>query len=83
MTNVVMISFSTSRTFVENGRTAMSLRLLIFYSKLMGITLDELVGNIEPDYKKTSTDNALWAVIQTLDDEQKEKLIKTIKLWQG
>lgn len=68
---------------VENGRTAMSLRLLIYYSKLMGITLDELVGNIEPDYKKTATDNALWAVIQTLDDEQKEKLIKTIKLWKA
>ena len=49
----------------------------------MGITLDELVGNIEPDYKKSSLDNALWAVIQTLDDEQKEKLIKTIKLWQA
>ena len=29
---------------VENGRTAMSLRLLIYYAKLMGITLDELVG---------------------------------------
>ena len=42
---------------VENGRTAMSLRLLIYYSKLMGITLDELVGNIEPDYKKSVWNN--------------------------
>ena len=67
---------------VENGRTAMSLRLLIYYSKLMGITLDELVGNIEPDYKKSSIDNALWDVIKKLDNEQKEKLLKTIKLWQ-
>ncbi len=49
----------------------------------MGITLDELVGNIEPDYKKSSTDNALWTLIQTLDYDQKEKLIKTIKLWQA
>lgn len=67
---------------VENGRTAMSLRLLIYYSKLMGITLDELVGNIEPDYKKSATDNALWAIIQTLDEGQKEKLLETIKIWQ-
>lgn len=67
---------------VENGRTAMSLRLLIYYSKLMGITLDELVGNIEPDYKKSATDNALWAIIQTLDENQKEKLLETIKIWQ-
>ena len=66
---------------VENGRTAMSLRLLIYYSKLMGITLDELIGNIEPDYKKSAIDNALWDVIKTLDDEQKEKLLETIKIW--
>ena len=67
---------------VENGHTAMSLKLLIYYSKLMGITLDELVGNIEPDYKKSATDNALWAIIQTLDENQKEKLLETIKIWQ-
>ena len=29
---------------VENGRTAMSLRILIYYAKLMGVSLDSLVG---------------------------------------
>ena len=67
---------------VENGRTAMSLRLLIYYSKLMGITLDELVGKLEPEYQKSAIDNALWYAIKTLDDEQKEKLLATIKIWQ-
>ena len=67
---------------VENGRTAMSLRLLIYYSKLMGITLDELVGNIEPSYKKSAIDNALWTEIKKLDNMQKEKLLETIKIWQ-
>ncbi|SDB57206.1 DNA-binding transcriptional regulator, XRE-family HTH domain [Pseudobutyrivibrio sp. YE44] len=66
---------------VENGRTAMSLRLLIYYSKLMGITLDELVGRLEPEYKKSAIDNALWEEIKTLDDDQKEKLLATIKIW--
>ncbi len=66
---------------VENGRTAMSLRLLIYYSKLMGITLDELVGNIEPDYKESSIDNALMAEIRSLNTEQKEKLLETIIIW--
>ncbi len=47
----------------------------------MGITLDELVGNIEPDYKKSATDNALWAIIKTIDDNQKEKLLATLKIW--
>ena len=67
---------------VENGRTAMSLRILIYYSKLMGITLDELVGNLEPDYKASALDNSLMAAIKTLSTEQKEKLLKTIKIWQ-
>ncbi len=68
---------------VENGRTAMSLRLLMYYSKLMGITLDELVGNLEPNYKKSAIDNALWEEIKTMDNVQKEKLLKTIKIWKN
>ena len=66
---------------VENGRTAMSLRMLIYYAKLMNITLDELVGNLEPDYKTNSLDNALFSQIQRLDDTQKEKLLNTLKIW--
>ena len=66
---------------VENGRTAMSLRFLIYYAKLMGVTLDELVGNLEPDYTSNALDNALMAEISKLDDEEKEKLLKTIKIW--
>ena len=66
---------------VENGRTAMSLRFLIYYSKLMGITLDELVGNLEPDYKTTALDNALMAEISKLSNDKKEKLLETLKIW--
>ena len=66
---------------VENGRTAMSLKILIYYAKLMGITLDELVGSIEPDYKKNALDNALIAEIHKLGKQEKEKLLKTIKIW--
>ena len=66
---------------VENGRTAMSLRFLIYYAKLMGVTLDELVGNLEPDYTSNALDNALIAEISKMDDAEKEKLLKTIKIW--
>lgn len=67
---------------VENGRTAMSLKVLIYYSKLMGITLDELVGALEPDYKATSLDNALLSEIKKLSLSKKEKLLETIKIWE-
>ena len=66
---------------VENGRTAMSLRILIYYAKLMGVTLDALVGNLEPDYKTTALDNALYSEIRKLSKKEKEKLLKTIQLW--
>lgn len=66
---------------VENGRTAMSLRMLIYYAKLMGITLDALVGQLEPEYKNSALDNALLREISKLDESSKEKLLKTIKIW--
>ena len=66
---------------VENGRTAMSLRMLTYYAKLMGISLDSLVGDLEPDYKHSSLDNALMKEISKLDDSEKEKLLKTLKIW--
>ncbi len=66
---------------VENGRTAMSLRFLIYYAKIMGITLDELVGNLEPQYAPTSLDNALMAEISKLNTSEQEKLLETIKIW--
>ena len=66
---------------VENNRTAMSLRVLIYYAKLMNISLDSLIGRIEPEYRKNALDNELLELASKLDDDQKKKLIKTIKLW--
>jgi len=68
---------------VENGRTAMSLRILVYYAKFMGVTLDALVGSLEPDYKVSATDNALMAELATLSEKEKEKLLETIKIWRS
>lgn len=66
---------------VENNRTAMSLRILIYYARLIGCSLDSLVGELEPEYSETALDRKLYDVILTLDHETKEKLLKTIELW--
>ena len=66
---------------VENGRTAMSFKFLIYYAKIIGITLDELVGSLEPGYKSNSLDNALMAEISKLNNIEKERLLATIKIW--
>ena len=68
---------------VENNRTAMSLRMLTYYARLSGITLDSLVGQIEPEYEKTALDNELLEKISILSAHQKRKLIKTLEIWEN
>ena len=67
---------------VENGRTAMSLRMLTYYARLVGCSLDSLVGELEPEYSETALDRKLYQAIISLDTETKEKLLKTIELWE-
>ena len=67
---------------VENNRTAMSLRVLIYYAKLVGCSLDSLVGNLDPEYAETALDRNLYEVILKLDMDTKEKLLKTIEVWE-
>lgn len=66
---------------VENNRTAMSLRILTYYARLVGCSLDSLVGELEPEYAETALDRELYQAIVKLDMETKEKLLKTIEIW--
>ncbi len=68
---------------VENNRTAMSLRILMYYARLMNISLDSLIGRVEPEYRKTALDNELLDLISKMDDKDKNKLIKTLKIWKA
>ena len=67
---------------VENNRTAMSLRILTYYAKLCGCSLDSLVGTLDPEYSETALDRKLYNTIMQLDVDTKEKLLKTIELWE-
>ena len=66
---------------VENNRTAMSLRILTYYARLTGRSLDALVGELEPEYSETALDRKLYDTIIKLDSGTKEKLLHTIELW--
>ena len=66
---------------VEKGRTSMSLRMLIYYAKLMDISLDSLVGRIDQDYESSALDRDIIAELSKMNDDYKKKLLKTIKLW--
>ena len=66
---------------VENNRTAMSLRILTYYARLVGCSLDSLVGELEPEYSETALDRELYQAIIKLDSKTKDKLLKTIEIW--
>lgn len=68
---------------VENNRTAMSLRILMYYAKLMNISLDSLIGRVEPEYRATALDNELLELVSKMEDKDKTKLIKTLKIWRS
>ena len=59
---------------VENNRTAMSLRILTYFARLIGCSLDSLVGELEPEYYETALDREIYQIILTLDIETKEKV---------
>lgn len=66
---------------VENNRTAMSLRILTYYARLTGCSLDSLVGELDPEYSETALDRKLYQRIIKLDIDTKEKLLKTLEIW--
>lgn len=68
---------------VENNRTAMSLRILMYYAKLMNMSLDSLIGRVEPEYRQTALDNELLELVSKLSEQDKTKLIKTLKIWRS
>ena len=65
---------------VENNRTAMFLRMLIYYAKVTGETLDSLVGKLESEYEPNSLDHKLLSKISTLTDDQKKKILDMIDI---
>ena len=65
---------------VENGRTAMSLRLLIYYAKLTGTTLDMLVGDMIPEYRDEALDHAVMEAVKDLTVAQKDKILRILEI---
>ena len=66
---------------VENNRTAMSLRILIYYARLLNISLDSLIGRIDSEYRETALDREISEQVHQLEIPQKQKLLKTMKVW--
>ena len=66
---------------IENGRTSMSLRMLIYFAKAMDMSLDALVANIDPEYQVMTIDKEILDCISKMSNDDKVRLHKTLKLW--
>ena len=66
---------------VENNRTAMSLRILIYYARLLNISLDSLIGRIDSEYRETALDREISEQLHKMGIPEKQKLLKTMKVW--
>ena len=66
---------------VENNRTAMSLRILIYYARLLNISLDSLIGRIDSEYRETELDREISELLHKMEISDKQKLLKTMKVW--
>ena len=66
---------------VENGRTALSLRLLKYFAVLTGRSLDSLVGYLDDDYEKTAIEHELTEEIAKMDSVSRKKLLRILKIW--
>ena len=65
---------------VENNRTAMSIHCLANYAKLIGITVDYLIGAQEEGYSSHALDAELVNEINKLSDDNKNNLLKVLKI---
>lgn len=66
---------------VENNRSAMTLRLLMYYAELTHVSLDALIGSIDSEYESTALDYEIHDLVRRMTDEDKRKLAKTLKIW--
>lgn len=66
---------------VENNRSAMTLRLLMYYAELTHVSLDALIGSIDSEYESTALDYEIQDLVRRMTDEDKRKLVKTLKIW--
>ena len=66
---------------VENNRTAMSLRILVYFAKLMNISLDSLIGEIDSEYQETALDREILDELAEMSVDDKSRLLQTIRIW--
>ena len=70
---------------LENNRAKLNLRVLLYYSKLCNVTIDEILEPGFTDRTPQETSKAmnteLLRIFQSYTQEEQKKILKTLRLW--
>lgn len=71
---------------VENNRTKLNLRLLLYYSSLCHVSVDSLLNAGRNTPEKSGDDRLLeeevLQIFQTFSPDERRKIIKMMQIWQ-
>ena len=66
---------------VENNKVKLNLRVITYYAKLLGVSVDYLLFTDKDGSTETSSlDTEIMKLLSNYSDEEKEKLIKVLKV---
>lgn len=73
---------------VENSRTKLNLRVLLYYSKLCHISIDSILAAGKDCESPENADNnpmydELIGIFKTFSPDERKKIIKMLKVWKG
>ncbi|MDE6232302.1 MAG: helix-turn-helix domain-containing protein [Lachnospiraceae bacterium] len=73
---------------VENSRTKLNLRVLLYYSKLCNMSVDSILAAGKDSESIENTDNdpmydELIGIFKTFSADERRKIIRMLKVWKG
>ncbi len=72
---------------IENNRTKINLRVLMYYSKLCHISIDSLLNAGNPEFIEADDDSVveqdIMRVLKQYDKDEKIKILKMLKIGKG
>ncbi len=72
---------------LENNRTKLNLRVLLYYAKLCNVSVDSLIhageGFQESRNESEQRSRELLDIFQTFSPEEQKKIIEMLKIWKS
>lgn len=67
---------------IENNRTKMNLRVLIYYANILNVSIDYLLhaGMTDPEYSTNELDTEILHLLRQCDSHTKEKIIRCLHI---